>query len=770
MNPRDRVAALLVLLTAAFAAFALGGAPRWAACTAAALGVASTAPYIGSQRSLTRFGPLLALIGVALGLTLVQLIPLPLIVVGLLSPSKLDLVRDNAAALGADLPAVLAVSYDPPATLVEVAKLIGFAAVAYTALRVSQSSAGRLLLASGLGCIALAMALVVVAHGAFGAEQLYGMYAPRFAHPTHLAPFLNPNHLAGFLALMAPICVGLAAHSAGGRRVTWGVISIAITGLSLYAASRAGSVVLVIGLLVTGGVLWAQRREATGESRQLSNVIGVSIVLACAAVVLGALAGRDVWMQIVATSGEEVAGNEGKLAAWRAAMPLIGEHWLAGVGRGGFESAFARVHGLEGRVYSHMENEYLQAFADWGIPAAALVGVLFIFLVRRVAARWRAGPIEAGAIGGLVAIGLHNLLDFSLSFAGVGTSAIIAIALVARGTLTKSRRQRTKLTRSAAIGLAAAAVALAATPLAASAREDVGGVRADWDAGKAPIRRAAAERAWARHPSDHVAAGYTALALFAEADPRAVAVVGRALDLNPRHPDLHSLAARLLIAARRPAQALVEYRLALLHASEADIDGLLYRLLLHFPDPAVALGGLPPDPARFQLLIERLLLQQHTWLALAYAHEVAQLHPEDGRAWQEVSRLAVRLGDSALAVRAGKHALARVPDAESAVVLAAAQTSGGAGHDAVQTLELALERSYPPSRTVTEVELLRGLGDAFLATGRPEQAQAALMKALGMAGSNRPRQATIHRSLALVQEALGNPNRAKWHRRQATFK
>ena len=767
MNGRDQVAAGLVLATAAFAALAVGGAPRWAACAAAALGVASALPYIGSRRGLRRPGALLVFLGAALAVTALQVVPLPSFLVGLLSPAKLELVRQNAAALGEEAPALMALSYDPAATLLEVARLVGYLGVAYAALRVAASGRGRRLLAMGLAGLGALMVLIVAAHKMLAATALYGLYQPRFASPIYLAPFLNPNHLAGFLALLAPLSLGLAVQSSGVSRLAWGAASVAIAGVSLLAASRAGTIVLVIGLGVAAALIVIPRVRESGQPRERSAIIGGAIVLACVVVLVGALAGRDAWNQIVATKGNEVAAHEGKLAAWKASMPLLAENWATGVGRGGFETAFTSLHGSPGNVFSHVENEYLQAGLDWGIPLAAVIGVLLILLVRRIASRWREGPIEAGALGGLLAIALHNTLDFSLSMPGVAVLAVVALALVARGSLTRAGAPGLRLRRIGAAVSAAAVVALAATPLARSARDDADRL-ADASA-RGTLELEDARAAWQRHPADHLAAGYTATALLARRDSRAIAVVSRALILNPRHPDLHLLAARLLLASQAPTQALIEYRLAVRYAQPGAIEELIGELLHRFPDDAVAVRGLPEDPEVFRYVVSRLIKAKREPLALAYARQVAALYPRRGEAWREVSRLAGRQGDQQLAVRAGQEAVRVEPDAESAALLASAQREAGKPEAAIETLERALDESYPTSRTVTVVELLRHLARAQMAAGRPDEAREVLMRALGLAGTSRPRAAAIHYTLATLEKAQGNPHRAAWHREQAAL-
>jgi len=142
----DHAAVVLVAVCLAWAVFAVASAPRWAACITAALCAATVIPYVTSRRKTRVLSPLLILIGLAFCFTLVQIIPLPAGLVAVLSPSKHALLVDNAAALGESAPTFMMLSYDPPATLVQLAKLAGYLGFAYTCLRLSASSRGRIML------------------------------------------------------------------------------------------------------------------------------------------------------------------------------------------------------------------------------------------------------------------------------------------------------------------------------------------------------------------------------------------------------------------------------------------------------------------------------------------------------------------------------------------------------------------------------------------------------------------------------------------------
>ena len=128
-----------------------------------------------SRRTSSRPSPLLIPLAVAAGLTLLQLIPLPIAIAEQVASAKLALVRGNAAAWGDPQPTWVMASYDPPATLVELAKLIGYLALAYTCVRLAAIRRARHLLAMIVVGAATAVAVVTLVHHAAGLAEVYGL-------------------------------------------------------------------------------------------------------------------------------------------------------------------------------------------------------------------------------------------------------------------------------------------------------------------------------------------------------------------------------------------------------------------------------------------------------------------------------------------------------------------------------------------------------------------------------------------------------------------
>src|SRR5262249_19741601 len=157
-----------------------------------------------------------------------------------------------------------------------------------------------------------------------------------------------------------------------------------------------------------------------------------------------------------------------KLHQWPNALRLIAEFPLCGVGRGAFEPAFTRFADLAGSIrFSHVENQYLQAAADWGPAEVVALGVL---AWRRLAAAWRGladEPVGVPAFVAVVAVALHDVVDFSTELPGI---ALPMLALLATLCARRAPRVPARAWHAAVpVAVAAAVVGgLLARPLAAA--------------------------------------------------------------------------------------------------------------------------------------------------------------------------------------------------------------------------------------------------------------------------------------------------------------
>ena len=769
MRGRDRVALAGCAAALFWSTLALGGATRWAALGGALLSLVAAAAFVTSRRVPTRWSPLLVLLAIATTLTALQLLPLPAPLARVLAHAKLDLVVDNARAWGESAPAFVTASYDPPATLLELVKLGGYAALAFAALRLAAQSSGRRLLAMAVVGAGLAVALVALVHAIVGATHIYGLVVS----PTHaslLTPLINENHLASLMALAAPVALGLVVSSEGVRRLGFLAALAVCAGLALLSGSRGGAVGLVVALVVTIGLLLVQRRtrrERGSRDARASGVwIPMLIIGACAAILLGVVTAGRVISDLSRTTTAELHGTGSKYQEWGNALAMLRDHVWFGTGSGAFEPAFTRWSGIGATTFSHVENTYVQAAVDWGLPGAAALGLALAALVVAAARRWQHGPLEASALGALAGLAVHELADFSLALPAVAAVTVVLAAILvappleARSISSLAPWRRPVVQRIAALAACGVLWIITATPVGRLAHADAHAI-----AGPAATRVGLALAASHRHPADYLVLGRGAQALAELDDPRAIPVLARALYLNPTHSDLHRYAAAMLLRANRSSQALSELALAVRYARPGTQPAIVQDAITAFPDPATAARAFPVEVAFAAQIVPVLLQTHHDAVAYEYARRVAVVAPDDPDAQLLAARAALAAAHPAPAVAAARDAHRLRPSADTAVVLAQALVLAGTPTEALTLLQES--RAVHLARTPTEqVQLLEALATLQITAADFDAALATLDEILTIAPTRQVR-VSVHAQRAALFDRRGNPNQAAYERDQA---
>jgi tetratricopeptide (TPR) repeat protein len=776
MHARDRIAAIIVFATLVVSLMALGAALRWAACASVFLAVMAALPHLGSRRVGGLPSPLVWLFGLALVLTGVQLLPLPEAVLAWIAPERHALMLDNAAALGNPPARFSSLSYDPPATWLELAKLAGYLCFAYTCTRVAGSARGRVWLARAVAVLGVVMALIALLHHAFSLRELFGLYRPEAPTSTYLAPLLNENHLAGFLAMTVPLSIGLLLASDGLARLCWGAGAALCTGTSLLVQSRGAALALAVGLALMVVLSWwrARRMEDgmdTDKARpvDLSKAIPAGVVVACAVVLLATITAGGVRDELARTSVDELSAGDSKLGVWRAGAELAAANRYTGVGRGAFEFAFTRYHhsGLE--TYSHVENEYLQMLVDWGLPGTALLALIMLWVGLASLRHFRRSPVEVGALCGLAVLGLHSFVDFGLELPGVALSAIAMTAILlpekpARAEAGVRRKRAVALVAVLAAALVIAVVA--SSPVARSARAEGDALAELLDSAEVPDDDviAAGRRAFARHPSDYLLAARLAQAYYyRKRDPKALAVQNRALALNPKHAGLHVFTAKMLIAGNRPEQALIEFSLALHYTLQP--GPILDQLLAWFPEPERAARGIPISRERVPVVINRLITMGRADVALAYAGLAAEELAGDAEVLVTLAELALQLDKLDLALASSERAYNQRGLPKDELIFARALMRDKQSERALEVVTRAIGHAEEYGQV--DVRMYELMTRAELEVGQPERAAETARKAIDLALGDHPAQARLFELLARAESALGHAREAQRARKRA---
>jgi O-antigen ligase len=672
MRPRDRISLAIGGAALLVSVLVIGGALRWTQAVVAALIGLALVMQIGSRRRLDHASPIAVLLGVAIALTAVQLIPLPAGLLDALDPRGNELRHDGAALAGTAPWQVI--SLDPAGTLRALAFFVTLLGVALLGLRVASSERGRYLVLAAVAVTCGLAAAVTGVHTLLNAHRLYGIYLPQHAAPVIFGPLLNTNHLGGLMAIGAVLAVGLAFYQrqAVQLRVLWVVIAIGCSATALKSLSRGATLGLALGV-ATAIALYAAGRIATVHDdggrrrRALITEVPITIVIAASLAIAVYTSAGKVADQLENTSLVELGHPLSKYEAWRSAFQLVGESPWVGIGRGAIEPVFTRVHPASAYVaFSHLENEYVQAIVEWGIPGAVLFGLALAWCIRAAVRRWRDGPLAAAAIGACAAILFQSSVDFGIELLGLAVPVVLIATTLLGVRLRESRAIVPRLARAAVVLALAGAAAVLLAPASRSVLEDHDRLAHTAEPGLGEL--AALTDAIERHPLDYLAYGRAAAVMSRTRDPRAVKFLNHALTLHPTHPGLHRLAADMLIESGQRSQAAVEYALAL--RGTLAPDRLVADIVTRLPDADLAAAAIPADAPDRGPILHALGTQHRDDVAERWLLRVIQGPQHDLEVIDHLYRLALERGDLAIAEQAARRRLAESRTAESRILLA----------------------------------------------------------------------------------------------------
>ncbi len=560
-------AAAVVVLAPAL----IGGGPAWSQVVASAAAWVVCAFYVVASKGSVRLVPLTAAAAVAIAITFVQILPLPAVLVNLLSSHVLAI---RGEALGAP-PSFLPLTYDVPATVIALAR-----GMACFGLLVAIGSAARRaqrarVLVLTLAFAGAAMAVLALVQRRLGVQAILGVYQLHDQPGAGIfGTFVNSNHAASFFALSALVAIGVAVETLGPLR--WAAAgSAALSGVVLaMTSSRAGAAGFAVGAAVLVALVIGAR-----WGRVWGVIAAAAFFAVGTATVLWA---APSFVSRSVTAEQTAAWNNQKVRGWQAAARVVAAHPWTGVGRGAFEApTTAHRTDVEGVRLAYPENLPLQLGSEWGIPMTALLVILVLVALKRIGPLIpQLEPSVQGAACGVLAILVHELADFGLETTGVALPAVAALAVVlarAEETRDPARDEPIRIGWKWTVPtLAFWGIALmgAIWALPRTLRGDGERARAAVTA-RDTQARSVLTTAVARHPADYYLEILSALHAMQAAPSEVLRHVNRAQRLYPAEGTAHLMAARWLARLGRRSQAALEYRLAEERKANAGLEEIL---------------------------------------------------------------------------------------------------------------------------------------------------------------------------------------------------
>ena len=424
--------ALVALL--AWGALAFGAVYPWAFWPLNVGSVTIGAVGWGASRAHRVVGPSRGLrvsLAVAVFATILQVLPFSGATLTRLSPSG-DALFGMQSALGVRT----ALSLDPLSTTLSIVWLVALTVLFVGSVRWFESVGVRAV-PRGVMVVGLVLALVGIVQTRTYAGAIYGFWEPRFGRGP-FGPFVNANHFAGWMMMGLPLVVGSLLAGFGralqGVRTDWrsrvlwlsspeantllvvGLVAILMSLALVLTFSRSGITCFALAVLLSAW--FVIRRKSAGARRALS--LGYLTLMT---LVVAGCTGLNALARTFAGSQWDDFG--GRLVIWRQGLHIVADFALTGTGMNTYGSA-TPLYSLETSArLVHAHNDYLELAAEGGMLVGVPIVLAAGFFLRDVLRRFRSGAddettywIRAGAVTGLAAIALQELVDFSLQMPG----------------------------------------------------------------------------------------------------------------------------------------------------------------------------------------------------------------------------------------------------------------------------------------------------------------------------------------------------------------
>lgn len=745
------------------------------------LAVVTAAAYAAALFSLRESGRALHVFGLAIGCLLLaafsalQALPLPFPWLEAISPRAADLrafveVDRHRAPL----------SYEPGSTIRESAKLLLYMMVALVACERVRSRRGCEVVVVPVAIAGLAAAGLALIHRALGIDRIFGVLPTMGSTSAMWTTFANPNHAAGFMALASLSSVGLALSDRARHRRAGFLIAAVLSGLvSVLGLSRGGLVALAFGYAILALLLALSRAN---RRRGLRYATPALLVMCLLLPLAGILLRLDGIIGEVRGTLLDRAGISEKLAGARDVLPMALDHRWLGIGRGAFISVYPQYKTSPLRLtFAYPENLFAQLVSEWGfvVGGLALLGLLTALIVRLGRARSTAA---LGALVGVTALALQNMVDFSLELPGV---AVPVAALLGGAGADRVWRIRlslaSRLTSGVVLGFpilllfAATAGAVLGGDVIEDVRRLEGAALArgathplDPEApGPAePMSFSEARALAARHPANPLVAVQVAYLAETGTPPdleEAVRWTNRTLYLAPTYADGHLTAGRLLVRTGHRSQGFLELR----RAWELS-DGLLWptlidQVLLLARSPDDVLAAVPRRDPELDIVDEWSLARCVLYVAgtrraewarsLASRFEEVDSIPEG--ALSVVARAALSTGELRIAERVLERIRRKEPDdLEAALLLLRVLNERGARADMKALIDRMLATEGVDPVPFLRARFQWALGERDTATAHASLAE--LDRRLPPTHLHQAEIARLELALAKLQ---GNPSR-----------
>lgn len=450
----NRIAYFLFLFCLIFAPVAFGTVERWSLVTLETIAAISAClvflhAWFYRSKSIRIVGlvPLLLF----LCLPILQLIPLPVALVKVISPAAYAVYQPVIETLGKN--PLIALSVDRHATLQELLRISAYSLFYICTLQLLAFPERLKQTVKIVAFLGGAIAFLAIIQRVSSPDHIF-WFRRTPPHSVPFGPWVYVNHFAAFIELVFPIALALflfyrPRHKAEDTLRARIVALLTMPGVHLhilYASLAALMFLAVFISLSRGGILsllLALMVFLFLHSRKFPKRGRIAIV----AFLLFSIGGVNWfgWEMIFSEFGVAVGPTgsivDGRLDLWRDTWKIILDFPVLGAGFGSFMAIFPSYKTIPSEIiYDHAHNDYLELITDGGFVAFLLAGWFVVAVLRQGWKMIRARRdqyailVGIGAISGIVSICIHSVIEFNFHNGAVGLYFFFCCGLLLAGT------------------------------------------------------------------------------------------------------------------------------------------------------------------------------------------------------------------------------------------------------------------------------------------------------------------------------------------------
>ncbi len=446
-----------------FAPLAFGTTETWSRWILSTAVFACAALFFYSlwwQKRHLRYVPGLLPLLIMWGGILIQMLPLPANLVGVISPETYQLYRETAGIMG-PVP-WMHLSVDMKATMLQWVQFS--ASLLFYVLSVQLLSRSVVLrwmidVVISFGAV---MALAAILCHFSAPEKIFWLWDSFQSRP--FGPYINRNHYAGFIVMLFPVTLCMLLYNKPRivyetwrerisefftyrttHRYLFLFLAVLLMGISVFVSlSRGGIVCLSLALFVLGVFMSFHNGSRRGKGVMVAVFSGVILLS------VGWFGWDPIFSRFNDIRSDTGDIAEARLPAWRDSLEIIKAYPLLGTGAGTFFHAHKAFRNkTPGRgLFHHAHNDYLETAANLGLIGltgfiAFIVTVVLVstkrFLIRHDS---YAVYLFFGAITGLAAILIHSAMDYQLQIGANALYFFFIASLCVAATHTRMRFSR----------------------------------------------------------------------------------------------------------------------------------------------------------------------------------------------------------------------------------------------------------------------------------------------------------------------------------------